>query len=270
MKKSFESIQKTVLVSGRELERQIMKTLDLRKEKTRQLFSKTLREFKLRSHAGEREKSRFSLHRLQSLKFDFQEARPAVLWFALLAAAVAGRAAFQGVPSVEPIIPITVLAAYLLGPLGAAALGFNAYMASNFVVWGGQGWWTVFQAAGGAAAGLTAGVYYKFRKPTPLNSAFLVVVGTALFEISVNAPWTIMAGLPSLLLAIPFTFTHFASNIAFSQAIPFLSGSKKLKKLANKEKPDQKQGGNSNEELTFYRINSDGSVAGMRVRKPRK
>ncbi|MCK4883233.1 MAG: ECF transporter S component, partial [Candidatus Diapherotrites archaeon] len=213
MKKSFDSFQKTVLVSGKEFERQVMKIFDLRKEKTKKLFSKIF--FGSNSNTNIKTKNKFN--------FDFNEAKPVIAWFALLAIAVGGRAAFQGIPSVEPIIPITVFAGYLLGPMGAAALGFNAYMASNFVVWGGQGWWTVFQAVGGAVAGLIAGIYYKFKKPTFLNSAMLVVVGTLVFELSVNAPWTIMAGLPSLLLAIPFTFTHFASNVVFSQAIPFVS-----------------------------------------------
>jgi energy-coupling factor transport system substrate-specific component len=159
-----------------------------------------------------------------------EEMKSLTIFLGLLGAAVAGRVAFQWVPSVEPIIPFAVLAGLLFGMKEGFTLGGSAYVISNFFVWGLQGPWTVFQAIGAAGAGLLGGFFGKIKKPTTKDIVVLSVIGTVFFEIVMNVSGPIMGigllgalGLFSIplyfLTSLPFSLTHIVSNIFFAAAI---------------------------------------------------
>lgn len=83
-------------------------------------------------------------------------ARTAGLAAALCAVAVAGRIAFAGVASVQPVTAVAIMAGVLLGRRSGFAVGAGAALASNMVL--GQGAWTLWQMVGWGLAGWLAGV----------------------------------------------------------------------------------------------------------------
>ncbi len=181
----------------------------------------------------------------QSVSQTFQKARSdadakhLTLFLALTGGAVLGRIAFQFVPSVEPVLPFAVLAALVWGPREGFVLGGSAYVISNFFIWGLQGPWTVFQAAGAALAGGLAGMAGPRTHPKPLDLAIWSVVGTLVFEAVVNvggalSGTALLLGVLSLplyfLTSLPFSLIHIASNLVFAR---LLSPLLKLKEPAN-------------------------------------
>ncbi|MEW6295336.1 MAG: hypothetical protein AB1467_03515 [Candidatus Diapherotrites archaeon] len=155
-----------------------------------------------------------------------EELRSLAIFLGLMAAATAGRVALQWVPSVEPIIPLAVMAGMLFGAREGFALGAGAYTASNFFVWGLQGPWTIFQALGAGIAGALGGLVGKTKKPSSKDLIIISVMGTAVFEVIMNLSGSFMGiglafgllGIPLYFLtSMPFTFTHIGSNIVFAK-----------------------------------------------------
>ncbi len=167
-----------------------------------------------------------------------REMKNLTLFMGLLAAAVGGRVALQYFPSVEPIIPIAVLAGLVFGIKEGFVLGGSAYVLSNFFVWGLQGPWTIFQAIGAALAGALAGGVGKIKRPKPRDLIILSVVGTVIFEVLMNISGPLMGigllvGALSIplyfLTSLPFSLIHIGSNAFFAYAL------KPLLKLRRKE-----------------------------------
>lgn len=122
--------------------------------------------------------------------------------------AVMGRALFQGVPSVDPLLPIIFLLAPRFGLWQAGMFGGTAYFVSNSVVWGGHGWWDLPMVTGAFLVGV-CGWFFRGHK-------FLgIFVATCLYEVVVNLSYALVFGLQSLPVAIPFALTHFGSNLVF-------------------------------------------------------
>ena len=168
-----------------------------------------------------------------------KELKSLALFSAFFASAVFGRVALQAIPSVEPIIPLAILTGLLFGAKEGATLGAGAYVVSNFLVWGLQGPWTLFQAIGAGGAGLLGGVFGKIKKINSKNFILLSVVGTLFFELIMNFSGGILgigllAGIFSLplyfLLSLPFSLTHIATNAVFAKVFS------PLLKLKEKEK----------------------------------
>jgi hypothetical protein len=136
----------------------------------------------------------------------------------LTAAGIAGRAGLQHVPSVEPLIAVAVASGFYFGAKEGFMAGASGYYLSNFLVYGGQGPWTIFQVAGAGLAGLSGALLGKsFDGKIAFFSSILV--GVTAFELLVNLGSLGFSfstgGLTYLVAAIPFTFTHFASTIGF-------------------------------------------------------
>jgi len=157
------------------------------------------------------------------------EMRQLTLFSALFVGAVAGRVALQFVPSVEPIIPIAILAGLLLGPKEGFSIGSGAYVASNFFVWGLQGPWTLFQAIGAGLPGLAAGLWGKTKSPTGNDLILFSVGGTVFYEILINIFGSVFmmgivgGGLLAIplyfLTSMPFSLVHIGSNLVFAKAL---------------------------------------------------
>lgn len=134
---------------------------------------------------------------------------------------VLGRILLQGLPSVEPITFFAILAGSLFGWKKGAATGISAWYLSNFLMFGGQGPWTLIHVFSGACAGFLGGLLHK--KAGYLKTFGVITIATLLFEI----PMTISSGIffgfgiiASFFTAIPFMVAHLASNIGFSLLIP--------------------------------------------------
>ncbi len=137
----------------------------------------------------------------------------------LTASGVIGRVALQHVPSVEPLIAVAAATGFYFGTKEGVLAGTTGYYISNFLVFGGQGPWTVFQVLGAGAAGLTGSVFGRFFEG---RTAFFtsVIIGVTVYEILVNIGSLSFAaftglGVSYLLSALPFSLTHLASTIGF-------------------------------------------------------
>ncbi len=157
------------------------------------------------------------------------EMRQLTLFLTLFAGAVAGRVALQYVPSVEPIIPIAILAGLLFGPKEGFSLGAGAYVASNFFVWGLQGPWTLFQALGVGLPAAVAGLWGQTKTPSKNDLLLFSLGATVFFEVLMNVSGALMMGgllgfglltLPLYFLtSLPFSLVHIGSNAVFAKAL---------------------------------------------------
>jgi len=155
--------------------------------------------------------------------------RQLTLFSFLFVGAVAGRVALQFVPSVEPIIPLAILAGLIFGPKEGFALGSGAYVASNFFVWGLQGPWTLFQAIGAGLPAAIAGIWGKTKTPGKNDLVLFSVLGTVFFELTMNFSGALMMGgligfglltLPLYFLtSLPFSLMHIGSNAVFGKML---------------------------------------------------
>ncbi|MCD6402977.1 MAG: ECF transporter S component [Candidatus Aenigmarchaeota archaeon] len=133
-------------------------------------------------------------------------------------AGIVGRVAFQFVPSVEPLTPISIFLGFFLGPLSGFFSGTVGFYISNYFVWGGQGLWTVFQSLGVGLAGFLSGLLGRLSKSKYL---FLIslIIGSFAYEVIVTIPMAFIFSPFSPLLyivtSIPFSIIHTVTNIGF-------------------------------------------------------
>ncbi|MFB6182639.1 MAG: hypothetical protein ABEI78_01100 [Candidatus Nanohaloarchaea archaeon] len=137
---------------------------------------------------------------------------------------IAARALLQHLPSVSPIIAIAAATGYFYDTKYGFSSGTTGYIASNFLVWGGQGPWTIFQALGAGLAGITGG---SIGKITQSKTGYFtsMIIGTILFEISVNVggilfvPYATASLLTYFLASLPYGFVHLISTLSFGSMI---------------------------------------------------
>ena len=143
---------------------------------------------------------------------------PLIVTAGLTSAGIAGRAGLQHIPSVEPLVAVAVASGFYFGTKEGLIAGASGYYLSNFLVYGGQGPWTIFQVLGAGLAGLSGSIFGKyFDGRTAFFSSILVGVTT--FQLIVNIGSLGLSfstgGLTYLAAAAPFAFTHYASTIGF-------------------------------------------------------
>ncbi|MFB6208115.1 MAG: hypothetical protein ABEJ69_02090 [Candidatus Nanohaloarchaea archaeon] len=135
---------------------------------------------------------------------------------------IAGRVLLQHSPSVEPIVPLAVGIGFYHNWRHGASSGASGFFLSNFLVWGAQGPWTVFQVLGAGAAGATGGLFSRFSSSRTMFFASLVAA-TVMYELSVNLG-SLVYGMGALnpaflLAAVPFGMIHLTSSISFGAMI---------------------------------------------------
>ena len=148
----------------------------------------------------------------------------------LAGGAAALRVPMQAIPSAEPITFFALLTGWLFGKKKGFLVGIGALLASNFLVFGGQGVWTIFQALGFGIAGILGGLIGK--KASMWRVITIATIATISFEIIINIGSLFMFpfGFFTLFLtAIPFNLVHIASNASFAVLLP------KMKKLIEKK-----------------------------------
>ncbi len=171
---------------------------------------------KQRSKAAQRVAAHALAKQLQAIKL-----KEVLFLLGFAGGAALLRAAMQPLPSVEPITFFAILSGLLFGARKGFIVGASSLYLSNFLVFGGQGPWTLFQAIGFGAAGVFGSALRK--RPTILASLLVGVASTLVFEVVMNLSSVLV--FPGSLLAIflsalPFSLTHLASNSIFSLMIP--------------------------------------------------
>lgn len=139
----------------------------------------------------------------------------AFFFFFLFAGAIMSRAIFQYIPSVDPLLPIIFLFGSKYGWRKGIFFGASSYYASNFLVWGGQGWWSIPMSIGAAGAGMLGAFFKRHRY-------IGIILATAWYEIIINLAWALLFGVHTLIFALPFIIVHFVSNLGFMKAANFL------------------------------------------------
>ncbi|MDO8428735.1 MAG: hypothetical protein Q7S92_05980 [Candidatus Diapherotrites archaeon] len=135
----------------------------------------------------------------------------------LLVLAIIGRAVLKlfPLPSVEPIIPLAVLAGITLGMDAGIIVGAGGFFLSNFLVPGGQGFWTIWQAMGAGLAGLLPAITGQTKKIEEISSEYylgMTLAGIFLFEILINIQY-------GDFLVFPFSAIHLISGAIISYFI---------------------------------------------------
>jgi len=131
------------------------------------------------------------------------------------------RVPMQAVPSAEPLTFFAILAGWLFGRKKGFLAGASSLYISNFLMFGGHGPWTLFQALGFGVAGFIGGFLRK--KSTIFETILYVAIATLIFEIIINigSIWMFPFSIFTLFLtALPFTLIHLASNSIFALFLP--------------------------------------------------
>ncbi|MCX6821579.1 MAG: ECF transporter S component [Candidatus Aenigmarchaeota archaeon] len=159
--------------------------------------------------------------------------RKLLLMMGLTSLGILGRAAFQFIPSVEPLTPLAILTGFLLGPISGFISGVVGFYLSNFLVWGFQGPWTIFQCLGAGLAGFIGGLIGKLGKKSRTKFLISTFIGIIVYEIIVTVSMGIMFAFPLLLFyiitSIPFSLIHLSSSLGFS--FSFYEFKDQIKKL---------------------------------------
>lgn len=159
--------------------------------------------------------------------------RKLLLITALTTLGILGRAAFQFIPSVEPLTPLSILTGFLFGPISGFVSGVIGFYLSNFLVWGFQGPWTVFQCLGAGLAGFIGGLIGKLGKKSRTKFLISTFIGIIIYEIIVTVGMGAIFAFPFLLFyiitSIPFSFVHLTSSLGFS--LSFYEFKEHIKKL---------------------------------------
>jgi energy-coupling factor transport system substrate-specific component len=146
---------------------------------------------------------------------------------------ILGRAAFQFIPSVEPLTPLSIFTGFLFGPISGFISGVTGFYFSNFLVWGLQGPWTIFQCLGAGLAGFIGGIIGKLGKKSRTKLLVSTLLGIAVYEIIVTVGMGTIFAFPFLLIyiitSLPFSFVHLVSSLGFS--LSFYEFKSQIKKL---------------------------------------
>ncbi|MBW2980063.1 hypothetical protein KY360_01425 [Candidatus Woesearchaeota archaeon] len=131
------------------------------------------------------------------------------------------RVPMQAVPSAEPLTFFAILSGWMFGRRKGFLAGASSLYVSNFLVFGGPGPWTIFQAIGFGIAGFAGGFLRK--KSKILECLIIVAIATLIFETIMNLSSAMFFPASVLVLfftAIPFTLTHLVSNSIFALFLP--------------------------------------------------
>lgn len=142
---------------------------------------------------------------------------------ALTGTGIVSRALLQSFPSVEPLIAVAVAIGFYKGPRYGIAAGASGFYLSNFLVYGGQGPWSLFQLLGAGAAGLIGALGGRFGDGRVVFFGSMIA-GVFGFELAVNAGSVTMAslfggGIGMLVAAVPFVVIHLVSTCGFGMML---------------------------------------------------
>lgn len=158
------------------------------------------------------------LESIQQLALKYQELL-VLVGFTMSAAVL--RSAMQIIPSFEPITFFAVLSGFLYGKKKGFLVGSSSLFISNFIVFGGQGPWTVLQMFSFGIAGYVGGMFKG--KLNYFNALTAMFFSTLAFEVIMNIYSGFFFGgniIFAFFTAIPFMAIHFATNIGLALLLP--------------------------------------------------
>jgi len=198
----------------------------LKKKKKSNASSKTETKQKLSS------KQKLALHAVQK-QLQLLKLKQWLVIAGFIGGASALRVPMQAIPSAEPITFFAILAGWLFGKKKGFITGASAAYLSNFLMFGGQGPWTIFQALAWGLAGFLGGFikdikpkknYFLYWAKAIIPVMLIAVLATLIFEITLNISWAFFMpySIFALLLSgIPFLLVHLTSNVSFALLLPF-------------------------------------------------
>ena len=133
------------------------------------------------------------------------------------------RVPMQVMPNVEPLTFFAILAGWLFGKKKGIVTGVSSLLISNFLVFGGQGPWTIFQAVGFGIAGFLGGFLREKAKLWEVMTVTLTA--TIIMQLIFNLGWSVMIGfnfLAAMLTGIIFTAVQIISNLIFATFMPLM------------------------------------------------
>jgi energy-coupling factor transport system substrate-specific component len=161
------------------------------------------------------------VQRLLQQQLQILSLKEALLMGGFIIGAAGLRAAMQFMPSVEPITFFAILSGWLLGGRKGFVVGASALYVSNFLCFGGQGPWTVFQGLAFGIAGYMGGFISK--RLTYIESIIYMLGATIVFELILNVFSGVFFG-GNILLAFftgaIFAGIHLVSNLVFAFLLP--------------------------------------------------
>ena len=131
------------------------------------------------------------------------------------------RVPMQVIPNAEPLTFFAILAGWLFGRKKGVFVGISSLYLSNFLVLGGQGPWTIFQAAGYALVGFLGGMLRE--KASFFEVLMIVLISTISLQLIFNIGWSAMMGMSffiAMMTGLIFTAIHIISNLAFATLLP--------------------------------------------------
>lgn len=169
------------------------------------------------------------------------QAREVVILAVLIAAAVAGRAAFFMVPNFKPMLAFVIIAGAGMGREDGFIAGAMSALISNMIF--GQGPWTPWQMIAMALAGYLAGLIFHTHMETVSRWVMALFGGAAAFFLygGIVDLWTIFMISPEPSLktaaavyaaAVPFNAVHAAATVIFLilMAVPMLEKMNRIRK----------------------------------------
>lgn len=181
---------------------------------------KLLLKKKGKEKAGLNFEQKMALHALQKQK-EIIEMKEWLFIIGFVGIASLLRVPMQVLPNVEPLTFFALLAGWLFGSKKGALAGVSSLYISNFLVFGGHGPWTIFQAFGYALVGFLGGLLRK--KSGVVEVLSITLIATISLQLIFNLGWSIMIGfnfLAAMLTGAIFTIIHIASNIVFATLLP--------------------------------------------------
>ena len=196
------------------------------------LVLKKKKELKEKTEQRLKPAQKVALHAVQK-QLQYLKLKQWLIVVGFIGGAAALRVPMQAIPSAEPITFFAILAGWLFGKKKGFITGASAGYLSNFLMFGGQGPWTIFQMLSWGIAGFLGG-FIKDIKPKKNYLAFwlksiiplmvIVIASTLTFEIIMNLSWSFFMPFSIFglfLSGLPFMLIHLISNITFSLFLPF-------------------------------------------------
>jgi energy-coupling factor transport system substrate-specific component len=181
-------------------------------------------------------KQKVALHALQK-QMQVLELKEWLFVVGFAGAASLLRVPMQAIPNVEPLTFFALLAGWLFGWKKGIVAGVSSLYISNFLVFGGQGLWTIFQVAGYGLVGFFGSLLRK--KSTLLEVLGITFIATISLQLIFNLGWSILIGFnvfAAILTGLIFTVVHVISNLIFAVFLP-----KVRKVIYEKGKFDEKE-----------------------------
>lgn len=181
---------------------------------------------KEKEKTGLNAEQKMALHALQKQK-QILEMKEWLFVIGFIGIASLLRVPMQIIPNAEPLTFFALLSGWLFGWKKGILAGASSLYISNFLVFGGNGPWTIFQIIGYGLVGFLGSLLRK--KATMLEVLSMSLIATLSLQLIFNLGWSIFIRLnffAAMLTGLIFTAVHIASNLIFATALP------KVRKMA--------------------------------------